>query len=484
MTSRRWRLVMCLLGLQRKTGPVGETVIDLQKHAEAILSRALTNGGDLGEIYVEDRVQTSIRLEEGKIERVTSGRDVGAGVRVLTGERTLYAHTNDVSLSGLLKAAETVAQGASDPKRAYCFDFKPERMAMPVQQRPQEVATAQKVKLITAAERAARAYDPRIVQVKVMYADSLHWVTIVNSDGRFVEELRPQIVMMAQVVASEVGIIQTGHHPVGGAMGFELFDLEDPEAVALTAAKQACLMLEARPAPSGRMPVVIGSEAGGTMIHEAVGHGLEADHIDKAMSKFCGRLHEMVAAPAITVVDDGTLPQRRGTANVDDEGTPTQTTVLIEQGRLVRFMNDIKTARKMGQSPTGNGRRESYQHRPIPRMTNTFILPGGDDPKDVLASTASGLFVRKMGGGQVNPLNGDFVFEVSEGYLIEGGKADAPVRGATLIGNGPDVMKDIEMVGSDLGFSVGTCGKDGQGAPVSDAQPTIRIRELTIGGTA
>jgi len=290
-------------------------------------------------------------------------------------------------------------------------------------------------------------------------------------------------MFIVQVIASEKGTIQTGYEPIGGSLGFELFDECDPEAVAVTAASQACLMLEAQPAPTGRMPVVISSEAGGTMIHEAVGHGLEADHIDKAMSKYCGKLNEMIATPDITVVDDATLPTRRGSFSVDDEGTPAQRTVLIDQGRLVRYMNDIKTARKMGHAPTGNGRRQSYQHKPVPRMTNTLIVPGKTDPADIVASTDKGLFVRKMGGGQVNTLNGDFVFEVSEGYLIENGKIGAPVRGATLIGNGPEVLMNIEMVGCDLGFGIGTCGKDGQGAPVSDAQPTLRIRELTIGGT-
>ncbi|MCX5757469.1 MAG: TldD/PmbA family protein, partial [Candidatus Hydrogenedentes bacterium] len=232
-----------------------------------------------------------------------------------------------------------------------------------------------------------------------------------------------------------------------------------------------------------RMPVVIAGEAGGTMIHEAVGHGLEADHIDKEMSKFCGRLGEMIAAPEVTVIDDGTLPGLRGSSPVDGEGTPTQRTVLIDNGLLVCFMNDLHTARKLGMPPTGNGRRESFQEKPIPRMTNTFIAPGAADPVDVLASTEHGLFVRKMGGGQVNPLNGDFVFGVSEGYLIRNGKIAEPVRGASLIGNGPDVLLNIDAVGNDLGFVVGTCGKDGQGASITSGQPTIRIRELTVGGT-
>jgi len=459
-------------------------MLDLVKHAEEILTRTLANGGDLGEIYVEETTSASIRFEEGKVDRVVTGTDVGAGIRVLSGDRTLFAHTNDVSLKGLLGLAATVAGGAHDARSKCRFDFHPERFETGMKVNPKDVPTPRKVRMIAEADRAARARDRRIVQVKVVYADSLRRVTIVNSEGRFVEETRPQVLLSVQVVASDRGVIQTGYRPLGGALGYELFDSEDPLEAASEAAHQACLMLDAQPAPTGRMPVVLSSDAGGTMIHEAVGHGLEADIVDKGMSKYCGRLNERVAAPLVTVVDDGTLPSRRGTSSVDDEGTPTQRTVLVDEGRLVRFLNDLRTARKMGHAPTGNGRRASFESKPIPRMTNTLIAPGKEDPAEILASTPRGLYVRKMGGGQVNTLNGDFVFDVSEGYLIENGRLGAPVRGATLIGNGPEVLQTIERVGTDLGFAIGTCGKDGQGAPVSDAQPTLRIRELTVGGTA
>ena len=459
-------------------------VPDLIRNAEAILTRALVNGGDLAEIFYEETAVTTIRVEDRKVERVVTGSDVGVGIRVLIGEETLYAHTNDVSLEGMLKAADIVAGGTTSAKAEYSFDFKPECHVMPVRVPAREVPTRRKVALVVEAEKAARAHDPRIVQVAVSYADSQRRAVICNSNGRFVEYVRPQVLLSVQVVAAEGSLIQTGYYPVGGTLGFELFDTQDPEAVALIAAREACLMLEAQPAPTGRMPVVLSSEAGGTLIHEAVGHGLEADHIDKGMSKYCGRLGEMIAVPEVTVVDDGTLPFRRGTSPVDDEGTPTQRTVLIENGRLVRLLNDLRTARKMGAQPTGNGRRESYQHKPVPRMTNTMIVPGKSDPAEILASAGRGLFVRMMGGGQVNTLNGDFVFEIREGYLIENGNAGTPVRGATLIGNGPEVLNMIEAVGSDLGFRIGTCGKDGQGAPITAAQPTIRIRQLTIGGTA
>lgn len=457
--------------------------LDLLTHGDVILRRALAHGGDMAEVFFEDRTSSSIGLEDGKVERILSGTELGAGLRVLAGDQTFYAHSNDVTLEGLLRLADTVAGGLSGRPGDYRFEFAPEYYAATVKRPSAGVPTSEKLALVKAANGAARAYDTRVVQVAVRYMDSLRRIVIVNSHGRYVEDIRPQTMFVVQVVAAERGVIQTGYHPVGGAMGFELFDEEDPEAVAVEAARQACLMLDADPAPAGRMTVVLGSEAGGTMIHEAVGHGLEADHIDKGMSKYCGRLGEMIAAPHITVADDGTIPQKRGTCHVDDEGTPTQRTILIDQGRLVAFMNDLRSAWRLGMAPTGNGRRQSYQHKPVPRMTNTMILPGTDAPEDILSATGSGLYVRKMGGGQVNPLNGDFVFDVTEGYLIRHGVAETPVRGATLIGNGPETLMAIEAVGSDLGYGIGTCGKAGQGVPVSDAQPTLRIRELTVGGT-
>jgi len=456
----------------------------LLDYASEVLEVALSNGGDLGEIFLEESVATGITFEDKKVDRVSSGTDVGAGLRLLVGDRTLYAYSNDISRDGLLKLAKTIAGGVSAEKRTYNFDFKAERHAMPVKIPPAGVAMDKKVALLEGADRVARNCDGRVSQVIARYGDSLRRVVIANSEGRYVEDVQTRTVFSVAVVGADKGVIQTGQHYFGGSLGFEVFDTEDSEAAAEKAAKQAMLMLSADPAPAGRMPVVISSEAGGTMIHEAVGHGLEADHIDKQMSKYCGRLGEMIAVPEVTVVDDATIPLKRGSFNVDDEGIPAQRTILIDAGRLTGFMNDIRTARKMGMAPTGNGRRESYQHKPVPRMTNTMIVPGSADPKEILASTPQGLFVKNMGGGQVNPLNGDFVFGVDEGYLIENGKAEKPVRGATLIGNGPEVLLNIDAVGSDLGYAIGTCGKEGQGVPVSDAQPTVRIKELTVGGTA
>ncbi|MGC8604457.1 MAG: TldD/PmbA family protein, partial [Desulfomonilaceae bacterium] len=282
-----------------------------------------------------------------------------------------------------------------------------------------------------------------------------------------------------------------GYESVGGQVGMELFDGDLVDSVAKVSTSRALMMLRARQAPSGRMPVVLESEAGGTMIHEAVGHGLEADIVGEKMSVYAGKLDEKIAAETVSVVDDPTMPNRRGSYPFDDEGVMSKKNVLIENGYLRGFMYDRLSALKQGASVTGNGRRESYRHKPIPRMSNTYIVPSTSNPADILSSTPSGLLVRKMGGGEVNTVNGDFVFEVAEGYLIENGRQGEPVRGATLVGNGPSVLMNIDMVGNDLGFSIGTCGKDGQGAPVSDAQPTLRIGTpdkpetwLTIGGTA
>lgn len=458
-------------------------MIDLEKHAGAVLETTLRNGGQLAEIFLEETGRTTIAFENNKVEKVITGTDAGAGIRHLSGDRTLYGYTNELSEESLVALADEIAGGADDERASYNFEFAPERFCVTPKFPPADIATPRKLALVRAANAVARAYDPRIVQVAVSYADSLRYVVIANSEGRFVEESRPQLIFHVRVVAREGDLLQSAYEVAGGTLGFELFDEIDPETIALRAAKRACLMLEADPAPTGRMPVVLSSEAGGTMVHEAVGHGLEADHIDKGVSKYCGRLNEQIAVPEVTVVDDGTLPGKRGTASVDDEGTPTGRTVLVDQGILVRFMNDRRTAAKMDVALTGNGRRESYRCKPVPRMTNTLIAPGTGSPGAILAETESGLFVRKMGGGQVNPLNGDYVFEVIEGYLIRNGKAETPVRGATLIGNGPDTLMQIEAVGNDLGFAIGTCGKDGQGAPVSHAQPTLRIRELTIGGT-
>ncbi len=449
-----------------------------------ILSAALHNGGDFAEIFLERKSSTSFSCEDNKVEKVVSGVDHGAGVRLVLGDKTLYAHTNEVTADGLMKLAKRVSEAVTTECRAETKEFVPVTFKTAVKVAPWDVPVSKKLDLVLGANDAARAFDRRVRQVLVRYGDSLQEVAIANSSGGFWEEQRVQTLFLVHVVASEDGLIQTGYEPVGGGVGFELFEENDPPEVALRAARRAVLMLEADKAPTGVMPVVISSEAGGTMIHEAVGHGLEADLVQKGLSRFAGKVGKRVASDVVTVLDDGTIPRKRGSFAIDDEGTPAMRTVLIEDGVLRSFLHDLMTAKKDSAPPTGNGRRESFRHKPIPRMTNTMIAPGKSDPNEIVADTKHGLYVRNMGGGQVNTVNGDFMFEVSEGYLIGDGKIGPAVRGAALVGNALDVLQEIDMVGTDHGFAVGTCGKDGQGVPVSDAQPTLRVRELTVGGTA
>ncbi|NOY53971.1 MAG: TldD/PmbA family protein [Deltaproteobacteria bacterium] len=449
-----------------------------------ILKQALRHGGDFAELYLERGEHSSIVLEDNKIEKVVTGITRGAGLRLLHDHRTLYAYTNDLSLTSLMELAGRVSRALKGEGRDQTILLASRESAVqhPVRINPAGVETVHKVELVKSADAAARSVDPRIRQSTTVYGDSRKRILIANSIGELAEDDRVSLIGRVQVVAREEEVIQTGLESVGGAVGFELFEMESFDEVARRAARRALLMLNAAPAPGGRMPVVLSSQAGGTMIHEAVGHGLEADLAQQRLSVYSGRIGDTIASPAVTVVDDATLPNKRGSFRFDDEGTPAARTVLIDRGVLKGYLYDRLTAMKEGTVPTGNGRRESFRRRPIPRMTNTMILPGDEDPEEILRSTPTGLFVVRMGGGQVNTINGDFVFEVSEGYRIENGKVGEPVRGATLTGNGPEVLMKIDRVGSDSGDAIGTCGKDGQGVPVSDAQPTLRIPEITVGG--
>ncbi|OGQ60281.1 MAG: peptidase C69 [Deltaproteobacteria bacterium RIFCSPLOWO2_02_FULL_53_8] len=449
-----------------------------------VIKAALYNGGDFADIYVEESINTSIVCEERRIERVTTGRDRGAGIRVIANLKTYYAYTNDLTEAGLLEVAAVVAKGVASGrplpdvgpvKRLTAAGFK-------ILKPPAKTALSDKASIVKRANAAAWAFDSRIQQVKVIYGDGTKAFAVVNSLGEWIEEERTGMVFICQVVAKDGDVIQTGYEPVGGTAGLEMLDETTPETAAQTAAGRAIQMLGAARAPGGMMPVVLGSDAGGTMVHEAVGHGLESDLALGNLSVYSGKVGQTVAAPIITVIDDSTIPFKRGSFFFDDEGSAAQRSVLVENGVLKSYMYDRLGAMKAGTTSTGNGRRESYHYRPIARMTNTIIAPGKTDPASIIASVETGLYVKKMGGGQVNTVNGDFVFEVTEGYMIEKGKVGEPVRGATLTGNGPEVLMKIDMVGSDLGFGIGTCGKDGQGVPVADAQPTLRIPEITVGG--
>ena len=449
-----------------------------------IIKAAMKNGGEFADIYFEDTSTTSVVCEENRLEKVLAGRDRGCGVRVISGLKTFYAYTNDLSGGGLMEAAATVAGAIKDGSPAADFPLLKKVISTDfgVRRSPSEEPLPEKVALVKEANRIAWSIDDRVKQVKVVYGDSLRETVVVNSEGRWVEEKKTSVLLLCQVIAESGGVLHTGYEPVGGALGLELFDEESPEKIARAATARALLMLGARRAPGGKMGVVLSSEAGGTMIHEAIGHGLEADLAEQGLSVYAGKIGERVATDLITVIDDGTIPFKRGSSFFDGEGSATQKTTLVENGILQGYMHDRLSAMKANTSSTGNGRRESYHHRPVVRMTNTMIAPGTGEPSEIVRSLDSGLLVRKMGGGQVNTVTGDFVFEVTEGYLIENGEVGEPVRGATLTGNGPEVLNSIDMVGSDLGFGIGTCGKDGQGAPVADAQPTIRIPSIVVGG--
>jgi TldD protein len=451
---------------------------------QKLIKRALSNGGEYADIFIEHRKSTAIQLEDDKIEKVIAGATAGIGIRLIYNGKTAYAYSNDFSENVLMDLADTVSKAAAGAERDIIIDMKrkfPE-VAFLIKKYPETIPMSEKIALVKLGNDAARKFDQRIKQVNVMYRDSCQRVKVYTSEGFVSEDERVYTLGVVQVIAADGEVIQTGYEPVSGLIGYELFDESPMDRVALKAAQRAVMMLKAKRASGGRMPVVISSEAGGTMIHEAIGHGLEADLAQQGLSVYSKKIGQQVASTAITVIDDATLPNKRGSFSFDDEGTPSKRNVLVKDGILLGYMYDKYTAMVDSTSSTGNGRRESYEHKPVPRMTNTFIAPGSLSQDEVIGSVNKGLMVKKMGGGQVNTVTGDFVFEVQEGYIIENGMIGEPVRGATLIGNGPEVLKSIDMVASDLGFSVGTCGKDGQGVPVSDAMPTLRIPEMVVGG--
>lgn len=451
-----------------------------------VLKKALSRGGEYADIFAEQKRATSIHLEDGKIEKIVSGVDNGVGVRLISGEKTAYAFSNNCSGDSLLELAGVLSNSfpLRGPALSLVLDMRKRTpsVGFTIKLFPDATPVEKKILLVKNADHVARSFDPRIKQASVSYRDSNQKVRIATSEGIMTEDERVHTRFVVHVIASDEGIIQTGYETAGGHIGFELFDTLSPEGLTMKAADRAVMMLGARRAPGGRMPVVISSEAGGTMIHEAIGHGLEADLAQNGLSVYSQKLGQEVASPLVTVIDDATLPNKRGSYRFDDEGAPSQRTILVDKGILKGYLYDRLTAMRDGVQTTGNGRRESYRYRPIPRMTNTFIAPGKSSPEEIVKSTPTGLFVKKMGGGQVNTVTGDFVFEVQEGYIIENGAIGEAVREAVLTGSGLSVLKSLDMVASDLGFSIGTCGKDSQGVPVSDAMPTIRVREMVVGG--
>ena len=458
---------------------------------ESVLQRtlqtALRHGGDFAEVFAEERRTASARLDDGKVEEFVSGRERGAGIRVVRGETTGFAHTADLSESGLRVAADAAAaaaRGADGTTQVAPLERQAPVRPHEVAVLPESVEKARKAEVLERADAAARATSDSIRQVSATYADARRRVLIANSDGLLVEDDRVRTRFGVNCVAVGDTGMQTGTEAPGRTVGFEIFDEIDPEEVARTAAERALIMLQARPAPRGRLPVVLKRGAGGVLFHEACGHGLEADLVDKDASVFRGQVGELVASPYVTLVDDGTYAREWGTYAVDDEGAPAQRNVLIQDGVLTDYMWDLVRARKHGRASTGNGRRETYQHLPMVRMTNTFLVPGDDDPDAIIRDTEHGLYCVALGGGQVDTATGDFVFGVTEAYMIENGEVTEPVRAAQLIGNGPETLRLVDAVGNDFDTWAGTCGKDGQGVPVSSGQPTLRVAELTVGGTA
>ena len=451
---------------------------------QARVLRALQGDKTLyAEIFDEETAYTLIQLESQKIEKIEKGLDEGVGLRLVRPWQTFFASTNSKEEGRLLDLARDLARlPASKEGQASAVELRRAEYPFAIEMAPRDVDTERKLALVRSIESSARRMEKRIKQVKVLYRDTDQLIRIAGSDGTNVEDRRTQLVLTLLVVGEEGEELQTAYEAMGGFCGFEFLTDERVEQFVRSTVERLSGLLGAIEAPMGTKTVVLASEAGGTMIHEAVGHGLESDLAMQGLSCYKGMIGEKIAGPLIDVVDDKTLPYLRGTYAYDDEGTPSERTVLVENGILKNYLFDRFHAMKYGAPSTGNGRRESFRYRPIPRMSNTMILSGPDDPRSIIASVDDGVLVKKMGGGQVDTVTGDFVFEIQEGYLIEKGRVGPMVRNATMMGNGPKVLKEIDMVGSDLGFGIGTCGKDGQGVPVADAQPTIRIPEIVVGG--
>ncbi|BDU69661.1 hypothetical protein GETHOR_17620 [Geothrix oryzae] len=463
-----------------------------------VLATLLSRGGDYGEAFVERRRAHALGMDDGRMEDVLASETFGASLRLVDGETTRFADLIAPTFEELTEAARTLAApGTGGAAGVPALLLKTHPTPSPVERDPGRVALSEKVALVRRAEALARteaeALRPgALKQVSVGYGDSTQrvWIAAAESrngawSGTLTEDHRTQVVLRANVTAGDGTQLQTGYQALGETRGFELFTDEAVAHTVREAARLAVQALDAQPAPAGTFPVVLSSSAGGTMIHEACGHGLEADLALAGMSAFAGKLGQKVAAEGVTIIDDGTLPHKRGSQAIDDEGNPVSRVVLIENGVLKAYLQSRKTSRKMNAEPTGNGRRESYRHLPIPRMRNTFLAAGSEAPEAILRDLDRGLLVKRMGGGQVDTVTGNFVFQVTEGYWVENGEPKYPVKNATLSGCGPEVLKGLTRIGTDLHhFDIGTCGKDGQGVPVSDALPTILCPALVVGGTA
>jgi len=474
-----WQLVSC------KNGTGSTSALDMDREMLArIIYKALEKGGDFADVYLENRISRQIVMEESKYKSGLYGISQGAGVRVISGNKTGYAYTDEITEEKLLRAAEVASyvakNGTPFPPVNISAATRPSYIT--VQQPLAEIADEKRIEVIKRADQAAMDYDPRIKLAFIDYNDEVRSRVIANSEGIYLRDELPLLFFIVQVMSDDGKARHMARERLSKHSGFEMFENVTPEAVAKKAAREAIAMLDAEEAPAGIMDVVMQNGWGGVLVHEAVGHPLEADNIAKEIGVFTGKLGQKVAADCFTMVDDGTLPNFRGTINFDDEGTETKRNVLIENGILKGFMTDILSAKQLSMSRTGNGRRESFRYIPIPRMTNTFIEKGKDNPADILSSTKKGIYVQSLSGGSVNPVTGVFNFTCREAYLIEKGKKTKPIKGATLTGSCMDIILNIDAVGDDLDFGPGICGK-GQIAEVSAGQPTVRIRGINVGGS-
>ena len=458
-----------------------------ESKARSILESAL-EGGDDGELFIEHRLTEGVAWDDGKLKAASFDEARGFGMRVISGETAGYSHATEISASSLKRAADVCrtiignapAEGIEQPART-------NQRLYPAINPADSLAFPEKIGLLEKADAFARSLDPRIIQVSVSLGGDWQDVEIIRAGGAVYRDTRPLVRFSVNVVASDGKERGNGSQSFGGRGDYQAFlDEARWQAAVREAVRQALVGLEAKPAPAGEMDVVLGPGWPGILLHEAIGHGLEGDFNRKKTSAFANLMGQRIAAPGITVVDDGTLPGGRGSITIDDEGTPSSVTTLIEDGILVGYMQDRLNARLMGMKPTGNGRRESFAHSPMPRMTNTYMLAGKHEPEEITRSVKRGLYAKSFGGGQVDITSGKFVFSCTEAYLIEDGKVGAPVKGATIIGNGPDALTRISMVGNDMALDpgMGTCGKQGQGVPVGVGQPTLRLDRITVGGTA
>ena len=457
---------------------------------QRVLDRTLSPQIDYADLYFQYEVSDAVSLEEGEVKQGSKQINQGVGIRALAGEKTGYAFSDEITVPSLESAARTAREIAQSSSQSASVAVQgaqaPAHDLYAVQVAGTDIPVQRKLDLLQQIDTFCRAYDPRITKVQTSFSSVHKLVLIASSDGKVVGDVQPLLRLNVACIAEAGGNRQNGSAGGGGRVSFETFIKEEQYLdLAREAARRAVLNLDAVDAPAGTMDVVLGPGWPGILLHEAIGHGLEGDFNRKGTSAFSGRIGERIASKACTVVDDGTIPWRRGSLNVDDEGTPTSRTVLVENGVLCGYLQDRLNARLMGMAPTGNGRRQSYAHMPMPRMTNTFMLNGESTPEEIIGSVASGLYAVSFGGGQVDITNGKFVFSANEAYLIEDGKVTRPVKGASLIGNGPDVLTRINRVGNDfaLDTGVGTCGKNGQAVPVGVGMPTIRMNAVTVGGT-